>query len=564
MKKLIALFLVLAICLTLGACGAKEEEKKTDSSKAEQALSDLELGKKLLKEGKDNEAYAAFKKSDDPEAEIYLKCFDKRANEVEEIWYKSDGTVFSKAENGIWTYLSSDIGSFEFEVGQDKYGNKVYTSKKIEGNVTYSDLIGHGIYPKGESLYEYEYDDKGNIIRQTSTFLSNYETIYQYTYDKDDNVIKKVESQYDSEELVRKEISNYDKNGNIIMQAEYLHGYLNYKREYTYDSKNNKTLCVEYDENDKVIGKEEYEYDSNNNNTLLLEYDGNGKLESKTESIYNKDNQLVSSKTYDGNGVLTNRCEKAYDSESNLISSAEYDGNDKVINITKYDKYGRKTFEAGGYTANKELIEIDYTYDDKGNLILVDKHTEDGEPLEKIEQRYDENSELTYYANESFVDKNMGKYVYEYDNGVRRRRVAYNSEGILMGETLYDKHGNEIPDFSKLDGFDAFGLPTKGVRSFEYEYDDKGNLVCQKRYFVSKTDKRLTNEARYSYNQDDVVVETTYIGYHDDQEEKEVCKFNSDGDMVYQAKYISGVIVSETTYSYNMRYFPTEFDYYIY
>lgn len=550
MKKLIALFLVLAICLTLGACGAKEEEKKTDSSKTEQTLSDLELGKKLLKEGKDNEAYAAFKKSDDPEAEIYLKCFYKWENKVEEIWYKSDGTVSSKAENGIWTYLSSDIGSFEFEVGQDKYGNKVYTSKKIEGNFTALDIIEYGIYPVGEILREYEYDDKGNVIRETSALPSDQYTTYVYTYDKDGNVINKVEKLFDSGELVREEVTTYDKNGNVIFSKD-----PRGECEYTYDSQNNKTLCLEYDYNGKFVGKEEYEYDSNNNNTLLLEYDSNGKLESKTECSYNKDNKLVSSKTYDGNGVLTKRCENTYDSKSNLISSAWYEANDIVTSITKYDKYGRKVYEAGGYTEDKKLVIKEYTFDSKGNLILEYKHTEDGEPLEKIEQRYDENSERTYWASETFTGENAGKYVTEHENGVVRRRATYNLEGALESEILYDKHGHRIYDYDPdAPKFDEFGMPIKQGPKYEYQYDENENLILAEGWDPQTNILRLKYEYEYD-EQGNCIYEKT-CHYEDGEEITSAYryKFDNDGNKIYVAKYEQDILISETKYSYSAYY----------
>lgn len=559
MKKIIALILVLVLIFTLSACGTKEAEKKDNApNNTEQSLSDLELGKKLLKEGKDAEAYDAFLKSNDPEAQIYLKCFTWQETIVEDIKYKADGTVFSKIKDGYAIYLSCDLGSYEFELGYDEYGNPVYTSKNVVGNFTASDLLGAGIYPTdcGALPSIYEYDERGNVIRKTrEDFDGSVMSYTEYTYDKNNNILTQVTFNKDFSLTIPtiKYEYTYDQNNNCIVELEYSYGELEWKTEYTYDKKGNEVKAEYYEGNGESCGWEEYTYDDKGNMILKLEYDADGKLESKTESTYDKNNNLLKSVEQDGSGAFVGTTEYAYDSESNKLLWAYYDGNNNVMEMQKFDKYGRLIYDMAGYTAAGKLIAEEYTFDNKGNLILVDKHTEDGETLEKTEYKYDENSVKVSEVREVFTGEYTGKWVTEYENGVRRREARYNLEGFLQSERLYDKHGSPI--FDPNVKVDEMGLPIK-ISTNEYEEDSEGRAVVHKRY----DDKNeLMFVHTYEYDEKGNVLKRTDREYTDgelDYTSVDMYEYDKHGNRTYEATYFEGVIKSETKYSFTPVYDP--------
>ena len=203
-------------------------------------------------------------------------------------------------------YVISPKGSFirslNYEV--DSHGN----------NTKYTLIEKNEEYEPNE--YENEYDDSGNLIKQTTIKDEGYNYV-EFFYDERNLLIKKLEhvlfiqndTEYPSE----------------------------YRYEYEYDSKGNKIKDIMYDDLDnELVYIYEYEYDSNYNVIKETDYSKDGL---SSVHIYEYNNgKRTSSKRYDANNELTGREEYYYDDEGRKIKTIIFDkaGNRGSISLYEY------------------------------------------------------------------------------------------------------------------------------------------------------------------------------------------------------------------------------------
>lgn len=305
--------------------------------------------------------------------------------------------------------------------------------------------------------YIYEYDSKGNVIKESKFWGVISDT---------------TENQLADEDMIESTITyKYDEQGNLIEKND------NGLYTYTYDANNN--LIKECQGMDSEIV---YEYDTNNN---LIKKAGNFSMDVYT---YNDNNVLVAEEAYwRGNTNeefwIANR--KDYDSNGNLIKEKSYSTDGLNHSYTyEYDSNGNMSMsESISYLYGGELItdgsmgtatHIEYIYDANNNVIEEKgkDYDHDSDAWEEWGKKYEYDSQgsltATWYYNSMYPEWTMfGKcHSYEYDE-----------RGNIVVDKELDKDGNEGD-------------------VIEYTYDDENRLLTlEKKYYNSFDETWVVYEA---------------------------------------------------------------------
>ena len=253
--------------------------------------------------------------------------------------------VFTYNEHGLLCKSVSKDTVFDYEYDQNK-------------------RLAKTLY-NGSLNNEYEYDDKGNLIKHTS-WLGKYPQFgYEYAYD-------------DQGRMIREVVLRGNPDFNILE--------LSYTTEYTYDKDGNMTSRTWTYQNGST-SRTNYVYDKDGN--LIREETGAVVVEyvydNKGNILEEKNNSTTVQYTYDQNGHLTQKISKNLTSgyvEYSFIY--EYDGNGNVIKETQesqmngpykgvtsytYDKNGTLIQKALSYNSNGNDYAQNFVYDSHGNLI---------------------------------------------------------------------------------------------------------------------------------------------------------------------------------------------------
>lgn len=215
------------------------------------------------------------------------------------------------------------VESYRYEYIYDSYGNKTMEVQYISDNrVT-----------KREE-YKYDYDENGNVIRESR--LENGKAVHYttYKYDERGNKIYLANAMEDGQEYSYGEFS-YDDNGNVIWEAHYFASDNSEKLEYRYeyDSNSNMTLKTSFKDG-KEIDRSIFEYDKNGNwNSYVNQIDGEEFFRSVYE--YDRKGNKITEIIY-SQGKETKRSEWKYDIRGNVKQYAVYqDG--KVVHCNDYE-----------------------------------------------------------------------------------------------------------------------------------------------------------------------------------------------------------------------------------
>ena len=253
--------------------------------------------------------------------------------------------VFTYNEHGLLCKSVSEDTVFDYEYDQNKRLVKTLYNGSLNN--------------------EYEYDDKGNLIKHTS-WLGKYPQFgYEYAYD-------------DQGRMIREVVLRGNPDFNILE--------LSYTTEYTYDKDGNMTSRTWTYQNGST-SRTDYVYDKDGN--LIREETGAVVVEyvydNKGNILEEKNNSTTVQYTYDQNGHLTQKISKNLTSgyvEYSFIY--EYDGNGNVIKETQesqmngpykgvtsytYDKNGNLIQKALSYNSNGNDYAQNFVYDSHGNLI---------------------------------------------------------------------------------------------------------------------------------------------------------------------------------------------------
>jgi hypothetical protein len=161
-----------------------------------------------------------------------VKEYDSMGNEIKFIVYNEDGSIAGERE-------------YELEYVYDSKGNlaKCYEVSSKDNKYL---------------IYEYEYDNLGNMIKKE--FANNGALLYEYEYDSYGNMTKEIDYKRDGSGDVSSEDTyeyEYDVNGNMIKEISKHITYKSdgstwgeheYKYEYEYDAQGNLIKVKRYDE----------------------------------------------------------------------------------------------------------------------------------------------------------------------------------------------------------------------------------------------------------------------------------------------------------------------------
>lgn len=331
MKKIVISSLVMTLVMSFVACGDEKKENETNkNSTNEQESKTEEYAKKI-------------------ENIVNYDCLYKMSDEKckSMLWYNyedgketSHSTTLYNAEGLMYSYCNVD-GSITHgweAVELDEKGN----AKSVRKYEYKDDEV---VYDYVSEEYEYEYNDKGLIVKEIiKKEIDGEDTeILEYAYDENDNVTKYTWTK-----------------GNIV-----------YVTNYEYDDNNNcvkETQINEYGEENTIT----YKYDSNGNllenEKVRYEYDENGRIAKKTD--------------WDGYTYVNK-----YDSYGNLVKESVYAPNSTDVEyIVKHEYMGTET----DFTVTVKDGSIDgyivYTY--KEAKLVAEETYDNDELIQKIQYEY--------------------------------------------------------------------------------------------------------------------------------------------------------------------------------
>lgn len=250
----------------------------------------------------------------------------------------------------------------------------------------------------------------------------------------------------------------YDVNGNILEE-----GYLleNQYSEYVYDGEGTLRTVATYDGEENLLSEISYEYDENGNKTSFINISvAEGQPISTGEYVYDEKGYLLSEKIVLVQENSEYLYEYAYDEEDRLISYKEtYDGEVVVWEGYEYNERGLKSANIT-YDANGNLVSTStFAYDEANESILQNiVYDAVGNMTDYSEYSYDDNGNILFSA---FCS-------YDLNGNVTWDSASY-YEYNEVGDTILEVHSSNSDD-------------TNSENTYEYEYDENGNITSRKTY----------------------------------------------------------------------------------
>lgn len=250
----------------------------------------------------------------------------------------------------------------------------------------------------------------------------------------------------------------YDENGNEIVREMYLgEGIIEIKTETSYNSKGQVTGEINYGEDSEITDRMEIERDESENAAKVITYYADGSQSIKTYSRENN-GRLVIIKEADDEGGFESCEEIVFDENGNVIEKTVYDEENQVKEkyLFTYNNSGKLTAEQT-FEGNHKISESALTYDEAGNLTKKITYNRDGEVIDYVILRYDENGNMIEQQN---GDYSLFKITYNESN-----KVASEQKVNAMGVVEYSKKYiyNEAGELTEENDFG-------GKTVYYYEY----------------------------------------------------------------------------------------------
>ncbi len=241
--------------------------------------------------------------------------FDSRGNTIEEINYKSNGSItsyitYSYSEKGNLKSFSRYSGNkeklnYNQNIEYDDKGNKVIESG-YDGLSTYLNTFKYDI---NNMLTEINYTsdkvltEKRSFIYSGNTTEMTVSNINQSilskeisTYDLNKNLVEEVK--YVQDKLAQKADYSYDPSGKRIEETKQKAGNFLYRRKYTYDTKGNVLKITEEKPEGSLFDAYIYKYDNKGNVTEERWTKDNTSEYSYKINEYDENNLLKKSNCY--------------------------------------------------------------------------------------------------------------------------------------------------------------------------------------------------------------------------------------------------------------------------
>ncbi|MGN1166607.1 MAG: DNRLRE domain-containing protein [Lachnospiraceae bacterium] len=475
-----------------------------------------------------------------------------------EKYYDKAGKLVREKANGLYT-----------DYTYDKSGNQV---------VAYSNGTGAGAADGKVSLTLY--NEKGN---QSATVVNPEVQNGDYILGTDTIVTKQ----------------EYDDKGNVTRETD-AKGTVT---EYVYDDSARVTEVVQDADGEKISTKASYATDAEGGRTTTTIIDAKGHqsvevvdaaglTRSTTDHGDTAQESIATSYEYDERGNQTkityeNDAYKAftYDNRNLLVKTVLYDSDGKETLQTEYtyDDLQRQTKMVDSQKKDTGFVPYRYTftgYDDFGRTSWTAEVNSESEPSEetvtshKVTYQYDTEDKVTgiQYALVGAGGMEGLHYTYNANRWLQSVQAVINGREtpVTIREYTYDAHGKvseikEYPDFAdggntcitKSYAYDALDRVTtmvykKGtevLESYAYKYD-KNNNITEKTEInnTPSTDADKVNETKaYTYNALGQLIKTE-VTDHRDNDSKQTISYQYD-KAGNRTKKIKGS--AETSYTYN-------------
>ncbi len=290
----------------------------------------------------------------------------------------------------------------------------------------------------------YEYDNKGNLIKHTTTDETGKMTYSEvYVYDENGNKVEGIVDVYPSTSL---SISS--------------HSY----KKYEYDEHGNQTkeYDVLEDGTEEIVQEFVYEYDEYGNIYTSTFKQGEIEYITTTDTTYDENGRPVQRIFSDDMGMLYRKVTWSYyedgtekqsvseDSSTTYISDKDEQG--RTIKTTEIKKDGATRIAEWSYDDKGNMISIKsynegeegyeenlWTYDEEGKK-LKEQYVKDGDVLRTDDYIYDEKGSLIRFVSDTTSSGVQSEIIYEYDeNDDMIKKVEKYTSGEIA-ETQYTYH----------------------------------------------------------------------------------------------------------------------------
>ena len=350
---------------------------------------------------------------------------------------------------------------------------------------------------QGNYHKKYTIDYEGNILSET-TYNQNSQDTVKYTYDYQNRVLTKVEP-YTVDGITKTASFEYDKKGNLVKQTvtRTVNGSeQNSSTIFTYDGLGNLT-----GETDSYGYTTRYVYDANNNRIKEIDSRYYSQSVDKAPGIvyeYDAMNQLTRTTVFDGTA-------------GTVIAYNEFDGRGNITKSVNGEGYNASNPSASmgnlyEYDASNHVIKFisamkvtkEYTYDGS-DRILTEKNGMGG----TITYEYFLNDNL---KNKVYQDGIAESYDYDLTGKaeiIKTDRAGYKTTiyNNVFGNPYKVDYPDKTTETFKYDGKGQQIQSTdKAGNSKCFEYDPSGNVILEKEFIRSDGSFHYYKQTTYSYD----------------------------------------------------------------
>lgn len=195
----------------------------------------------------------------------------------------------------------------------------------------------------------------------------------------------------------------------------------------------------------------------------------------------------------------TSRKEYRYDGD-NCVELLSFNPNKEIEErgVFVYDKNGVLQEELYYNAHNKVFAKLEYTFDERGNLIELLEYDPDGMLEESQKSKFKDDLEqerYTYYYDAHNVL--VTKYEYRYDKSRNLiEGLLFDDSKNLLGRWVYayDNYRNVVSEES----FDADNVLVE-KRTYDYKYDEHGNWIERITYDGIENEPRVITKRQFDY-----------------------------------------------------------------
>ncbi len=270
-------------------------------------------------------------------------------------------------------YPQSEVITRDSVYYEPPYRGYVLIKFNKDGNMDHSIIKNkffRGVFKVRTDQYICKYNEKGDLFEKLYSQKDLFDINYKYTYDEKDNLIKET-SFYKDNSPMQYDAYKYDAKGNQIeMSSYYEDDKLIYRKTYEYDTKGNVIRENSFGPYNELNSYSEYKYDDNNNKIEKNSFSKDGILDERTSYKYDKQGNLTEEKIFKSNGDLKDirTYQYKYDKKFNWIEKKSFSKSNSV-----FETEGRKIVYYGDKDENNYPSWDDVNYLAKDIKLNVEK-----------------------------------------------------------------------------------------------------------------------------------------------------------------------------------------------